>query len=373
MYPFKITEDIKNLNISNIKRNLFYYKYDNRRLRSLIKRKEDKESVSYLSAHSSFVGEIFENVIYELLLEYAKNNDEITKFILKGPHQNRDNLYFKSGLLIDKSAQIVYKSAYKDISEYDAMFFTKDSVYFVEMSTSKKTASLNKRLHKKQALLKILFPTLKIKALIVLTEGSVGIKRFPSYCTVWVTKDFTDEKLLTQLLFCKYEKKQLPYLKQKKFVQTHHIKYKKFQYFQTLEWILNKCREKQHYVIDLSFFTSKVLGLYFDIFTKLYIGYLSNKDFLKAVPNYEGEIRKVVVTLEKINTKTYDIVYYVKHENGKLYRVHVKEDSVAIKEKEQEGFTNAEVRFLLHILKPEHELALKQLITVRKHIDKFLK
>jgi hypothetical protein len=373
LYPFKITEDIKHLNISSIKQNLFYYKYDNRRLKSLIKRKEDKTSVSYLSAHSSFVGEIFENIIYELLLQYAKSQEEITKFILKGPHQNSDNRFFKSGLLIDKSAQIVYKSAYKDISEYDAMFFTKDSVYFVEMSTSKKTASLNKRLHKKQALLKVLFPSLKIKALIVLTQGSVGIKRFPSYCTVWVTKDFTDENLLNELLYSKYEKKQLPYEKHKKFVQTYHIRYKKFQYFQTLEWILHECRQKKQYVIDLSFFTSKPLGLYFDIFTKLYLGYMSQEEFLYAVPFYEGKIKRVIVSLEKINTKTYDIVYYVKHENGKLYRVFVQGEDVNIKEKEQEGFTNAEVRFLLHILKEEHVLLLKQINGVRKLIPRFLK
>ncbi len=372
MYPFKITEDIKTLNTSKIRNNLFHYKYDKRRLKGLLKKGVDKESPSYLSAYSSFKGEVFENIIYEHLLAFANSNNAITKFILKGPHQKQHKLYHKSGLLIDKSAQIVYKSAYKDISEYDAMFFTKDSLYFVEMSTSKKTASLNKRLYKKQALLKVLFPHLQIKALIVLTQGSVGLKRFPSYCTIWVTKELADEKLLNDILYQANNTKFLSDYKNIKFVETTDIQYKKFQYFQTLEWILQKCRSHSKFTVDLKFFTSTRLGLYFDIFSKLYVGYLSNEDFLTLVPNYEGAIKKVIVTIEKINTKTYDIVYYVKHVSGKLNRVYLKSDEVNIKEKEQDGFTNAEVRFLLHVLKEEHQLSLKDITYTCKNLSRFL-
>ncbi len=372
MYPFKITEDIKKLNTSKIRNNLFHYKYDKRRLKSLLKKKVDKESPSFLSAYSSFKGEVFENVIYEHLLEFANANNAITKFILKGPHQKQHKLYNKSGLLIDKSAQIVYKSAYKDISEYDAMFFTKDSLYFVEMSTSKKTASLNKRLYKKQALLKVLFPQLKIKALIVLTEGSIGLRRFPDYCTIWVTKDLEDQNLLNDILYQTHKNKTISSFKNIKFVETTNIEYKKFQYFQTLEWILEKCRSNKKFSIDLKFFTSNRLGLYFDIFTKLYVGYLSTDEFLSLLPNYDNNIKRVVVTLEKINTKTYDVVYYVKHNNGKLFRVYLKDEEVNIKEKEQDGFTNAEVRFLLHILKEKHLLTLKDLTFTRKNLGRFL-
>ena len=372
---FKISDDLKNLNTKNIKNNLLQYKYDNKNLKKLIRKKVDEESLSYISAYSSFKGEIFENVVYELLLEYANKNEEITQFILKGPHQKSHYKYNnKSGLLIDKSLQIVYKSAYKDISEYDAMFFTKNSIYFVEMSTSKKTASLNKRLNKKHALLKVLFPKLQIKALIVLTEGSTGLRRFPEYATIWITKEFNDDKLLKEILYKKDLNSNINYFKHKKFIQTSDVKYERFQYFQTLEWILNKSRSNKRFVIDLSFFTSKVLSLYFDIFTKLYIGYLDIKEFKKLVPSYEAEILKVVVSLEKINSKKYDIVYYVKNVNKKLYRVYVDENGdVSIKQKEPDGFTNAEVRFLLHILKTNHELNNKNIGITQKNITKFIK
>ena len=146
---FKITEKIKNLEIDDIKENLLHYSYDSKTLKYLVKNNISKDDISYITAYSSFVGEIYENIIYELLLKYALENKDIKSFVLKGPYQAKENHFIKSGLLIDRSSQIVYKSAYKDISEFDALFFTEDSVYFVEMSTSKKTASLNKRLAKK--------------------------------------------------------------------------------------------------------------------------------------------------------------------------------------------------------------------------------
>ncbi len=45
-----------------------------------------------------------------------------------------------------------------------------------------------------------------IRALIVLTEGTVGLSRFPSYCTIWITKDLTDNELLKKLVFTKRKK-----------------------------------------------------------------------------------------------------------------------------------------------------------------------
>ncbi len=89
----------------------------NKNLKELVKNNTSKNDISYITAYSSFKGEIYENIIYELLLEYVLTQDEITKFVLKGPYQAKENHFIKSGLLIDSSSQIVYKSAYKDISE----------------------------------------------------------------------------------------------------------------------------------------------------------------------------------------------------------------------------------------------------------------
>lgn len=373
MFHFKISPDIKELNFYTIKNNLFHYSYSSNNIKHLLKKGVDKESPQFIAAYTSFKGEIFENIIYELLIQYAYSAEEITSFVLKGPYQNQTMKFYKSGLMIDKSSQIVYKSAYKDISEFDALFFTEDSLYFVEMSTSKKTESLIKRLYKKHALLRMLFPHLTIRALIVLTEGSKGISKFPPYCTVWVTKDLEDDSFVERIIYDKREKKHLFTKRDKKFIQTYKVKYEKFQYFQTLEYILNKSRSHPKFKVDLNFFKSNQLSIYFDIFTKLYIGYLNQEEFKKLYSDYALQAKedKVVVTLEKINTKKYDLVYYVKEKNGKLKRIHITDKEVKVKDKELDGFTNAEMRFIHRTLKAEHELLASDLQTLIKVGFKF--
>lgn len=365
LYQFKINEEIKQLRTENIEKNLFHYSYDSRVLKALLRNNTSKDDISYINAYSSFKGEVYENIVYELLLDYALKNDEISKFILKGPYQDKENLYIKSGLLIDRSSQIVYKSAYKDISEFDALFFTKDSIYFVEMSTSKKTASLNKRLVKKYALLKMIFPTLIIRALIIVTQGSVGVKNFPDYATVWKTKDLENDDLIEKIILSKKVKKDKKTLKaprDKKFIEAFRIRYKKFQYFPTLEWILNKSRSHPIFTVDLKFFSSYKLGLYFDIYTKLYIGYIKVDEFLKLYPQFDLKVvtNRIIVTIEKVNQTQMDIVYYAKETNNKLKRIRLQEE-VSIKDKELDGFTNAEVRFFMKVLDEKHILKVENI------------
>lgn len=371
----KITKKIKNLEIDELKENLFHYVYDNRTLKTLVKNNVSKDNVSYITAYSSFVGEIYENTIYELLLDYAKNNQDIKSFVLKGPYQKMENKFIKSGLLIDRSSQIVYKSAYKDISEFDALFFTEDSLFFVEMSTSKKTASLNKRLAKKYALLKLIFPYLEIKALIVLTKGSVGVRNFPSYATVWITEDLENEELINSIIFAKKMKNNMQTLStptSSKFIEAYSIKYKKFPYFPTLEWILNTSRKHPKFAVDLRFFSLNKMELYFDVYTKLYIGFLSSDDFKELFSDfsYLTKEEKVIVTLEKVTQTQIDIVYYAKETNEKLQRIRLCEDGeISIKEKEPDGFTNAEVRFFYKVFEDKHRLSVENIRHILKNLN----
>lgn len=374
MNQFTITDKIKQLEIEDIKENLFHYSYDSKSLKALVKNNTSKEDISYISAYSSFKGEVYENIVYELLLQYVLTQDEIKRFVLKGPYQDKENLYIKSGLLIDRSSQIVYKSAYKDISEFDALFFTKDSVYFVEMSTSKKTSSLNKRLTKKYALLKMIFPTLTIKALIVVTVGSTGLKNFPPYATIWFTNDLEDEELIEKIIFAKKVKNDVQTLKaprNHKYIEALKVKYTKFQYFPTLEWILNKSRENPKFTVDLKFFSSPKIGLYFDIYTKLYIGFINTEEFLTLYPEFELKIKsdRIIVTIEKVNQTQLDLVYYAKETNGKLKRVRLEENNISIKDKELDGFTNAEVRFFMKILEDKHHLSVENIYHILNNIS----
>ena len=371
MQQLKITNEITNLDTSRIRNNLFYYKYDSRNVKPFLKSNPDNIPLENIATYNSFKGEIYENIIYELLLDYAQKDDFITKFILKGPHQNKVDALYKTGLMIDRSLQIVYKSNYKDISEFDALFFTKDALYFVEMSTSKKTVSLNKRLDKKHALLKVLFPNLHIRALIVLTEGTVGLKRFPNYCTIWITKDLTDNELIRKLVFNKKKVNFKTSYKDKKFIEAFTIRHHKFIYFQTLEWIFKKSRGKNSSIINLDFFKTKKLSLYFDIYSKLYVGFYSIENFLELLPSYNDIIENIFVTIEKINTKDFDTVLYVKNKNGRLKRVRITSKEISIKDKELDGFTNAEVRFMKYLTEDNYFLEKKELKDLKEKLKTF--
>ena len=139
-----------------------------------------------------------------------------------------------------------------------------------------------------------------------------------------------------------------------------------FQYFPTLEWILNKSRENPKFAVDLKFFSSPKLGLFFDIYTKLYIGFINTQEFLTLYPQFDLKIKsdRIIVTIEKVNQTQLDIVYYAKETNGKLKRVRLEENNVSIKDKELDGFTNAEVRFFMKVLEEKHHLSLDNI----KHI-----
>ena len=372
MQHLQITDEIKNLDISKIEKNLFSYKYSSKNVKPLLKSENQDISIENMATYNSFKGEVYENIIYEFLLDYASKNDIITKFVLKGPHQNRVDKFYKTGLMIDRSLQIVYKSNYKDISEFDALFFSDDALYFVEMSTSKKTVSLNKRLDKKYALLKVLFPNIHIRALIVLTEGTMGIKRFPDYCTIWITKDLDNDELLKQLVFKKHKAPLAIEYKDKKFIEAYTIEHQRFIYFQTLEWILKRSRSKNPHYININFFKTKKMSLYFDIYSKLYIGFMDIENFLYLVPSYNFDIENIFVTFEKINSKEYDVVFYVKNQDGKLKRVRVTQKETSIKDKEPDGFTNAEVRFMKYLIEDRFFLQKNQIEVLKESLKKNL-
>ena len=130
----EISSSIRDLNNGNIVDNLYHYEYNVKHLLSLIAKGIDRDDPMFLSSYRSFEGEVFENFLYEKLLRYASDNDEIDKFILQGFHQEKEKA-FANTLSISEKQQIVYRTKTREISEFDAMFITKhNELYFVEMT-----------------------------------------------------------------------------------------------------------------------------------------------------------------------------------------------------------------------------------------------
>jgi len=376
----KLPNNIKQLDIQSIEDNLFFYSYHSKYLKKIQKNNMDKEDPHYISTYSSFIGEVFENIIYELLIRYAIENNDITKFILKGPHQDEyQNL--KSGLMIDRNSQIVYKAGYKDVTEFDALFFTKDSVCFVESTIVKTTTSLRKRLKKKKALLEVLFPNLIVKALIILSKGAVGINVFPSYCTVWVTNPLEDEKLIENIIYNNSTtNKNFTTFNDKKLIHSKDIKVTMFKYFDTLSWILRMSRKDNIKVIDFKFLKTEKIAKYFEIFSKFYIGNMNSDTFVELlqyfnVTNISEDIPlesiqddQIIVTIEKTK-ESFALVYYLKIIGDKLKRLEINDDNLVVSNKDPKGFTAAETKFMKYIFKKSYKLSLEDIKTIEKGIS----
>ncbi|MFZ9659687.1 MAG: hypothetical protein ACO29X_03970 [Arcobacteraceae bacterium] len=378
MNSLKINKQIKTLDVATLGDNLMHYEYHTRHLLSLIKNNVDRESQQFISAYNGFRGELYENIVYELLLQYAINEDQITQFVLKGPHQNLSNQgNEKFGLLMDKSQQIVYKAGYKDVSEYDAMFFTDDSIYYVESTIVQSTIGLRKRLRKKTALLTMLFPKLHVKALIILSDGANGLNKFPSNATVWVTENLNADDILSKLVIGKkYEKS--PFIKHEssKLIEAHTIKVDFFKYFDTLGWILKKAINADK-TINKNFFMSKTVSLYIDIYSKVYIGFISKDtlgELLKSSPSNEFDINSiepqyVYVTLEKLDDGSFEIIYYVRIINSKLKKIEFTSNGLKLSDKDPKGFTVAETKFIKHCFKSTNELSFDDIQKIKQSIS----
>ncbi len=364
---FQIPLYIYNLDIDDVLSNLFHYNYKLRYLSSI----KDVNSDEYINAYNGFKGELYENIIYELLLKYAKEHKAITKFILKGPHQdNSKDTNKKTGLLIDKSNQIVYRAGYKDISEFDGLFFTKDSVYFMESTIVQDTNSLRKRLQKKYALMKIVFPNLQIKALIILLEGAMGVSKFPPYATIWQTKDLNADRVLKKLL-SSYKKVPIISPKSENYDYASNVEVYPFKYFNVLQWFLNNSIKKSN--LNRYFLLTYKNKLHFHIFKKVYIGYTTLDIIKKAHFDFDFDTKlDVYVSLEKLDNGFFDIFYYTKEkEHTKLIKIDLnKGDKAIFTKKDYKGFTTSEIKFIQYIIKKRHFIGLELLKTILQDAKK---
>ncbi|MBA1437934.1 MAG: hypothetical protein FAF05_02910 [Epsilonproteobacteria bacterium] len=367
----KISDTIKNLNKDDIADNLLHYDYNTKHLLSLMKKGIDPEDPTYLSSYRSFEGEAFENFIYEKLLRYAQQNDYITKFVLKGLHQHSAKAYANT-LSISEKQQIVYRTKSREISEFDAMFLTRDNeLYFVEMTLVKNVLKLRKRLRKKKALLEIIFPQYTIKSLIILNEGAAGTKQFPDYCTVWFTKEFSAKGVLEYLM--DLDKKNLQpqdTIRSKKMIEAHTLKLYPFRYYNTMSWITKKLRSHKKHILDFRFLYSFKVQRYHDLYNKFYIGYIGieeAREILGIDISPFKEEQRVVVAIEKKHSDEIVLTYYIQTSRKKLYLYSFNDDGDVVKEKKDPyGITVTEVFHINRMMDASYKLSLANLKTIKK-------
>jgi len=366
----EISQSIKNLEKEDIADNLLHYVYNTRHLLSLIKKGIDLEDPSYLSSYRSFEGEVYENFVYEKLLRYAEENDYITKFVLKGFHQNKCKAYANT-LSISEKEQIVYRTKSREISEFDAMFLTKNNeLYFVEMTLVKSVLKLRRRLRKKKALLEIIFPNYTIKSLIILNEGATGAKQFPSYCKVWYTKEFSAAEVLEYIT--KLDKQKLlpkDKISSKKMIEAHTLKLHPFRYYNTMSWITKTMRANKKYVIDMNFLMNDKIQRYHDLYNKFYVGFLVVKDMRNLLNLKEDEYtdeQRVVVALEKKHSDEIVVTYYIQTTRKNLHLYSFNDGKLVKEKKDPYGITVTEVFHINKLMNESYLLNMSQVNTIKK-------
>ncbi|MCF6330184.1 MAG: hypothetical protein L3I99_01390 [Sulfurimonas sp.] len=366
----EISQDIRNLDESNISDNLLHYEYNVKHLLSLIAKGIEEDDPQYLSSYRSFEGEVYENFLYEKLIKYAEENDEIQKFILKGFHQNKDKS-FPNTLSISEKQQIVYRTKSREISEFDAMFITRNNeLFFVEMTLVKNVLKLRKRLRKKKALLEIIFPNYEIKALIILNDGATGFKQFPSYCTVWFTKEYSSSNVLEYIKNPSIKEiapKQKS--KSKKMIEANTLKLHYFRYYNTMSWLTKTLRLHKKHVLDMGFLMTENTQRYHGLYNKFYIGFMCVEEARKILTlddNYK-ENQRVVLAIEKKHTDEIVLTYYIQHTRKNLYLYSFNDDNKQIKEKKDPfGITVTEVYHSSKMMDESYELKCNQIKIIKK-------
>ncbi len=371
----KISKSIQNLEKHDISDNMFHYDYNTKHLLSLIDNDIELDDPSYLSSYRSFEGEAYENFLYEKLLRYAEDNDYITKFILKGFHQSKCKAYANT-LSISEKEQIVYRTKSREISEFDAMFITKNNeLYFVEMTLVKSVLKLRRRLRKKKALLEIVFPNYEIIAVIILNEGATGVKQFPSYCKVWFTKEYSAEDVLEYIKQPRTDKRILEKKDKQwssKMIEAHTLKLHPFRYYNTMSWITKTLRSHQKHILDMTFLTNYKIQRYHDLYNKFYIGYMKIEDvssLLHLKDNY-NETQKVIVALEKKHSDEIVVTYYIQkaRKNLTLYSMDATQ-KVTQEKKDPFGITVTEVFHISKQMDDSYLLSPSNVQTISKLLN----
>ncbi len=364
-----ISKSIKTLDDSDIADNLLHYDYNVKHLLSLLAKGIDKDDPLFLSSYRSFEGEVFENFVYEKLLRYAQQNDDVDKFILKGFHQNRYKAHANT-LSISEKQQIVYRTKSREISEFDAMLITKDKeLYFVEMTLVKSVLKLRKRLRKKKALLEIIFPDYEIKSLIILNEGATGAKQFPDYCKVWFTQEFSARNVLDYIID-KHPKKLLPKNKVQspKMIEAHTLKLHPFRYYNTMSWITKTIRNHKKHILDMNFLMSSNIQRYHDLYNKFYIGYIDASEVRDELNLEEkcSDEQRVVIAIEKKHSDEIVLTYYIQLTRKNLYLFSYEDGKVSREKKDPYGITVTEVYHISKMMDDKYRLNNSNIKTIKK-------
>jgi len=295
---------------NRLNKNIFYYDYAH--LERFLK--ESTVSCS-IERFQGLFGEIFENNVYENIMEWARKDEKLLWFALKGAYVKER--FRRNGLSFSSKKQLVYNIDGLDFAEFDALFVRDNTIYFVEMTNSIKanvSRRYKKRIYQKTQLLNKIFPQYEAICLVVLNNLMRDQNNWPKNCMFWYVNQLKlDDKMLIKMTTHKY-------LKYKKFTKNiTQNEFPRFDYYASVRGATKLLRESMY---SKEVFAQKMEQL-FGLHNKFYYGTI-NRDTLESIdvnwPNIPKACDTFYVAL-KMEPFTYPILTFYYYDEASLYGV----------------------------------------------------
>ena len=147
-------------------------------------------------------------------------------------------------------------------------------------------------------------------------------------------------------------------------VEAHTLEVFPFRYYNTLSWITRSLRSNKSQLINMKFLMDPLTQRYHDLYTKIYLGYMSPEEFKKIV-DIKNE-QQVVVALEKKHSDEIVVTYYIQHSRKKLDFISFDDNgAMSVEKKDPYGITVTEVYHITKMMDEGYELSANNIKTIK--------
>ncbi|MGC9780068.1 MAG: hypothetical protein HZR80_12560 [Candidatus Heimdallarchaeota archaeon] len=268
----------QNLTYEDVKENLLAYGF----LGITIMRKISKDHKNYQHNLANLKGQIYEAYIYENLYNWAKSNDKVDKFVLKGPYVKSESV--PTGFGYDKN-RLVYFSFDEQLAEFDGILYFDGNLVFIEITTSTSGSIIINDfvddIKKKTKLLKELFEVDEVYSLVI-TPKKIISPRFLKLenCINWVIPNLKRiEKILPNL---RRKDKSIQSDKNSKYIEAHELKIKDLKVNKRRKLIYRKFVDLSNYKINRDEFLNEY-SLHWWCVNRIYLGSIPNANLIDIV------------------------------------------------------------------------------------------
>jgi hypothetical protein len=281
-----------------------------------------EKDINYDWHRSNLLGEIYENTIYEKLLEWACVEQEVTDFVLKGPYVGLSSSN-DSGFRYDRNRQIYYYSDGETIAEFDAMFRIGQCQYFIEITDTNSDLAIDALkydIQRKTNVLSLIFSGQVACWIITTYEKEISLAELPGV-VVMKTQKFAFDLDLKSLLKPN-EIKTINPPSFSKFISVGGLSYHQFSYFALLDNI-----QKEVGGMDCDHVRQKLPSLilpYLGLVERVFLGKMPGGDFETLIkPSLkEGTvISQVYLALKVKSLRSWALTIYLLDSSGVLYEM----------------------------------------------------